>query len=680
MADAAEPPEDEDHGAYRALLSVQEPRGWLDAAIAQADAWLREKRYDVDLSVPGTHHLDGARVSVARHSNGGEEAFQLQLVEVGDRGTWRSSVLLLDGLDPWVSIDVSNDERQIGAPPGLVRRLVDVLDLTDADQPVRVDPVQVLTEAQRESLLELLLSDRRGLVLVAASAHPLHSVSGSRFVSQVAAWTRWTVGLAHVAVVDPDSARWLVEESHGVLHVSPGTIRSFRPGMDLAVDATLRGHRTMGEAQLATSGTTRIRRLFALFSHVALAGRPEPTRVAAWRRTFDRIQVKAAADALRTRGAAARTTSEDRRDVRAITAALESERQLASDALAELDRVRQTLGLDDLAPQTLTALLADATAPRPQVDAKVLDRLRDSAAFWQQQAAQARARTAATERVIREAFGIPDLTSEALQRVAALAEDGASMHDLLDEAAKQLEAQSAKADEAARLAQASGEAEWAARQDAVDQQDRASKLETRNRILAARLREAGVLDHHDGSEVAADADSPCGEPGSWQEFIDSLPSWELLGVVVTADHDKIGVLDRLDTEGRALANAWSGLRALAGYRRAKKDGLMDGNLERYLSSTPDGYAGFHPKWFVPNETSFTMAAYGDERVFPCPASVHPDERVTMSAHMRLARIPNKDPRMHLIDATGSPQDGDLGPVVVGYIGVHLTNRRTAAHN
>jgi hypothetical protein len=679
MTEAQEPPGD-DHGAYRALLSVQNARGWLDSAIAQVDAWLREKGYDVDLTVVGTQTVDSARVSVARHTNGGEEAFRLQLMESNDQGLWRSSVLLLDGPDPWVSIDVVNDNHQIVAPPRLVARLADVLDLTDADQPVRVAPVQVVSEEQRESLLELLLSDRRGMVLVAASTHPFDAPGGRRFITDVTRWTRWTAGLAHVAIVDPDSARWLVEESHGSLHVSPGTIRSFRPGIDLAVDSTTRGHRTMGEAQLAASDTLRIQRLFGLFSHIVLAGRPEPTRVAAWRRTFDRIQAKAAADALRTRGASARAVSENRRELREATAALEAERQRAADALAELDRVRQALNLDDLSPETLAALLADATAVRPEVDAAVLDRLRASAASWQRQAAAARAEAAATERTVREALGVADLSPEALQRVADQADQTASVQDLLDEAAKELEAEAAKAEEAARLAQEAGEAEWAARLDAIDQQDRADKLETRNRVLAARLREAGVYDQPAPDATTTDPDSPCAEPSSRQDLIDSFPSWETLGVVITADPDKIRVLDRLDTDGRALVNAWSGLRALVGYRRAKTDGVLKGNLERYLSATPDGYAGFHPKWFVPNETGYTMAHFGNERVFPCPTSVHPEGKVAMGAHMRLARIQNKDPRMHLIDATGSPQDGDVGPVVVGYIGVHLTNRRTASHN
>jgi len=674
-----EPPGD-DHGAYRALLSVQNQRGWLADAIAQVDAWLRDKGYDVDLSTVGAHEVAGARVSVARHSNGGEDAFRLQLTETNQQGTWRSNVLLLDGPDPWVSVDVVNDSRQIVAPPRLVARLIDVLDLTDSDQPVRVSPVRVATESQREALLELLLSDRRGMVLVAASGHSFDTTAGRSFASDVTKWTRWTVGLAHVAVLDPDSARWLTEESHGALLVHPGTIRSFRPGLDLAVDSTLRGHRTMGEAQLAVGETPRMQRLFGLFSHSALAGRPEPTRVAAWRRTFDRIQARATADALRTRGASTRPVSDDRRELREVTAALEAERLRADDAVAELDRVRQALNLEDLKPATLAALLAEATAVRPEVDAGILDRLRDSAVLWQRREAATRAHAAATERRVRESLGVADLSPETLERVAQDAEQGASIGELLDEAAKEVEASAALAEDAARAAQEAGEAEWAARTDAIDQQDRADKLETRNRVLAARLREAGVYDHPGPDATAADPDCPCPEAGSWTELIDSFPLWEPLGVVITAEHDKIRELDHLDVDGRALANAWSGLRALAGYRRAKLDGLTDGNLDRYLSTTPDGYAGFHPKWFVPNETGYTMAHYGGERVFACPTSVHPDGRVPMPAHMRLARIQNKDPRMHLIDATGSLVGGQVGLVVVGYIGVHLTNRRTAAYN
>lgn len=671
--------QDEDHGAYRALLSVQDQPGWIDTAVDQVGAWLREKDLDIDLSGACQHLAGETRVQVVRHAAGGEHAFRLQLRERNEAGVWKSTVLIIDGPDPWVSIDVVNDDRQIVAPPRLVARLLDTLELTDAGQPVRAVPRHVASEAQREDLLELILSDRRGLTLVAASPSDLDTPAGGRFAQDVRRWTGWTVGLSHVAIVDPGSTQWLIDESHGALRVPVGTIRSFRPGLDLAVDATLRGHRVMGQEQLSANGVSRTRRLFGLFSHIALAGRPEPTRVAAWRRTLDRIEAQAAADALRSRGTASRPAADSVRRSAELKRALEVERQRATEAVAELERVRRVLGLHDLATATLARLL-DVASPPALVGAESLDRLRQQAAAAQKQAHEVRTESDAVQRAVREALGVADLSAQTLQEVAELAEQGALVQEMLDDAASDLEAQAAKVEDASLSAQVSREAEWAARQDATDLLDQFDQLETRNRFLATRLRQAGDYDQHDPAAPVEDPDSPCERPGSWQDLVDSVLQWDRLGVIITADVPKIMELDPLDIEGRALHAAWSGLRAFAGYRRAKADGVFAGGLGQYLSAAPDGYARYNAGKFVPNETKYTKSHFGDERVFPCPVDVHPDGEAVMSAHLRLSRIPNKDPRMHLLDVTGSPQDGQVGVVVVGYIGVHLTNRRTASHN
>lgn len=670
---------DEDHGAYRALLSVQDQPGWIDKAVDQVGTWLREKDLDIDLSGAGQHLVGETRVQVVRHAAGGERAFRLQLRERNEVGVWHSTVLIIDGPDPWVSIDVVNDDRQIVAPPRLVARLLDTLELTDAGQPARAVPRQVASERQREDLLELILSDRRGLTLVAASPSDLDTPAGSRFAQDVRRWTEWTLGLAHVAIVDPGSTQWLIDESHGALRVPTGTIRSFRPGLDLAVDATLRNHRVMGQEQLSANGVSRTRRLFGLFSHIALAGRPEPTRVATWRRTLDRIEAQAAADSLRTRWTAPRPAADSARRSTELNRILEGERQRAADAVAELDRVRRVLGVRDLDTATLTRLL-DAASPSSPISTESLDRLRQQAADAQKQADEVRTESAAVQRAVREALGVVDLSAQTLQEVEELARQGSLVQEILDEAVSGLEAQAAKVEDASLLAQVSQEAEWAARQDATDLLDQVDQLETRNRLLATRLRQAGVYDQHDPAGLVEDPDSPCERPESWQDLVDSVPQWYRLGVIVTAEVSKIKELDSLDIEGRALHAAWSGLRALAGYRRAKADGVFDGGLGQYLSAAPDGYASVSAGKFVPKETNYTMSHYGDERVFPCPIDVHPDGRTVMGAHLRLSRIPNKDPRMHLLDVTGQPQDGQVGVVVVGYIGVHLTNRRTASHN
>jgi hypothetical protein len=49
----------------------------------------------------------------------------------------------------------------------------------------------------------------------------------------------------------------------------------------------------------------------------------------------------------------------------------------------------------------------------------------------------------------------------------------------------------------------------------------------------------------------------------------------------------------------------------------------------------------------------------------------------MYPHLKLTKIPNKDPRIHFTESMNP--DGNL-VAIVGYIGEHLTNRSTSKLN
>lgn len=283
---------------------------------------------------------------------------------------------------------------------------------------------------------------------------------------------------------------------------------------------------------------------------------------------------------------------------------------------AELERVRMVLGVPDLADTTLTELVEAATAP--VVDQAAVDAIDDK---------------------------LQDLQSEK-----------ESLEDELD---------------------ASRKAEWRAREEAVEADERAAEASLALRRLQRLLRERD-LDPW-SMETEADRlvpDAP-GPPGSWSDLADRVGEWSEFGVVVTADDRCVREMDDIDEDGRALNAVHDALSALAGYVRARRSGDHEQDFGRYLETQPAGYAMYPPGRFAPTETGWTKQHYGHERARPVPTWVKSAGIATMNAHLRLTRIPNKDPRVYFLEAV---DPAGRFVVIVGYIGPHLTNRATSSAN
>ncbi|WP_291754242.1 hypothetical protein [Cellulomonas sp. 73-92] len=604
-----------DSGGYNAWLTTPAAPGWLSDAIDQLTAWLRWKGLDVDLTSDAVVTEGERLLRIRRHHKDGEDAFRLVLSETNEGGHWTTTVTTVEGAEVgWVGVRVVNDGRRIASAPRIARNLLDVLDLRDGPYQVRSEPL-VERGHDVEGVLDLIVGDRRGAVFVAGTdAYPGAPVF-EEYVQQVKGWTSQAVGLAHVVVLDPVATQSLGAEADGAMRVSPWTIRTFRPGLDPASPATLRGHRTLGTATLARERDAYLARLIGLFARSILDEQPEPRRAAVWRRTFDRLDSRDVASTLSNLAGAASfqaATALDAAVVADAAVVVEAEGIVAT---AEVERIRTILSLPDVSDETLQALADAATAPR-------LD---------------------------------PEQLSEAIHRI-----------DSLQDA---LELREVELEEAKREA-------WDARQDAVDLDEEIQRMDRRNRRLARLLAEHGVAQVWvDESHLESELDAP-EQPGSWQDLVNRMDEWAAHSVVITADRDVMVDLDGLDLDGRALEATWRGLRALAGYVRAKREGAFDGGFGAYLNAQPQGFPTFPPQAYAPTETKETMDRWGHERDLPVPLSVDSSGHRVMEQHLRLARIANRDPRLHFYDDTS----GATGSIIVGYIGPHLTNMKTAGLN
>ncbi|MFG3336897.1 hypothetical protein ACGFZZ_33380 [Streptomyces tendae] len=168
-------------------------------------------------------------------------------------------------------------------------------------------------------------------------------------------------------------------------------------------------------------------------------------------------------------------------------------------------------------------------------------------------------------------------------------------------------------------------------------------------------------------DVAAATAALLDLPASFAELWQRLDVFE--HVEVTADRRTALSLDE-HTAGRTwAAKAWQGLCALESYAEHRKNGF-GGGFHQFCQRPPAGARAYPSSQLAMTETEATMGAHGRERLFPGVGGA----RVEMQAHLKLAGRGNVCPRVHFRDDLAGK--GASGLVIVGYIGPHLTNRRT----
>ncbi|MFJ6452035.1 hypothetical protein ACIQNV_36120 [Streptomyces hydrogenans] len=185
------------------------------------------------------------------------------------------------------------------------------------------------------------------------------------------------------------------------------------------------------------------------------------------------------------------------------------------------------------------------------------------------------------------------------------------------------------------------------------------------RILRQRLHGEG---RHEETVVLEPTQA---QPVSFEDLVQRLD--ELEHVLVTADLAVTQSLDDHELARTWAAKAWQGLRSLGSYAEAQKGGVVNGGYYQFCKNTPVASARIFPvKQIAMGETEATLTAWGDERFFPVPAELDPKGRMQMEAHLKLGSKGSVSPRIYFYDDSR----GIIHKMVVGYIGPHLTNRKT----
>lgn len=576
---------------YRAFMTCRAPDGWLSQAQAQFAAWLREKRWDVDVAADGRHDEGSRQLLIRNHSDRHSRAYHARLVEAGTpQGSWTTNLYAQHrhGGGDWLSITVENDKGSFVDVPRLAKYLMQALPLGDGPIDFLDEPV-VFHEDRVEAFTELLCDpQRRGLVFAAGTTTG-DEIAFDVFAARVKEWARQVYGLAQVVVLDPAATAALAARIGDRHHVPPWTIRTYQPEVDPASVVDARRHRILGTASLGGLSDGRIHTLLGTVARAHAAERPTPDELVRTRRVFERIENQEIVRAIEPpsggpatepvatpvaridesppeEALAAPTASDagtavqparvpDEGVVATPTISVEVERYLA-----QLELVKALLGVTSLDEAVLSDLAVRAAAPRADP------------------VAVARA---------AEAIRTQQARIEELEDDLRAAQDGLS-DESLERAILQVDLDGARAEVA---------------------------------YLRARLRDAGDYEGSFSPAPAAEIDTPA----SFADLIERLPALADQGVVFTGNKDVVRSLDDhaalVDVAVRA---AWDTLSALADYVRARRGGAWDKGVHMYLRETPSGgYRAVPDARHASTESDTTMSAYGDQRVFPVPARARP---------------------------------------------------------
>ncbi|WP_315093272.1 hypothetical protein [uncultured Cellulomonas sp.] len=597
---------------YHAFATCDQPAGWLTTVEDQVGSWLRaKKRLDVDVTVNGSHAepKDGRTLTVRHHQTGHERAVRFVMEEVNATGRWTTEVTAVEHLrgGGWVSVSVTSSDGVMVLVPGVARGLLQTLRLIDGQELTAVP--RMVRADQVDDLISLLVDPtRRGAVFVAATDDRLPF---DPFVQRVTQWTEQVTGVGHVAILDPAATVEMHARLGRQWTAPPWTLRTYLPGLDLSQSATSRQHRILGTERLGQDSDKYLRTLLGSFARQAISQHATPRQLVAWHRTFDRLDNSAIAAAIiepivvqppaavsagrapaPTVEAPAPITEQDVQD-----SAVGAE---AGQFLADLERVRATLGLVDLTEDTLLALAQSAAAPRAD----------------------------------------PHALADAVRRIERLQRDREDLQSALDDAKRAL------------------------LDEQLDHIEDREELERQQDKAAWFGRQFTELGRHDLTYNPVPDDEVVVYPGSYAELLEVAKALEARGVFITANVDTVLGLERIDPTSKALTVAWDCLLALADYVSAKGAGLANANVHRYLENTPPGHRGMPPGKHSWTETGITMQQFGEERSLPVPVTVDPSGSAQMRSHFKLARIGTQSPRLYYLDdvaSTGNVYVGYIGP-------------------
>lgn len=579
-----------------------------------------------------------------------------------ESGQWVTTLLIgrsakKQGLFPLVSveIDAPEDPRSPGRPmfsnrPWLVKNILDGYVCLDRDIRTSDDPTIVSDEEGVEEFLGHLEDGKhRGLIIACGTDGTVERSAWKQILDDI---TTECAGQATVFLLDPVATDMFNARVSSAHVLTPYALRTFKPGAVLDDPGDGLRHRVLTARALLGKNRKELAKMFGRVSRRHSSSLPPDP----FMRRLDSI----------TGAELDRVTFE--RTVDEHTALL----SVAREAPREVSEVRRGLLLEsrsDVAPLDVRAVEETAESAKSAVS-------RESVPVQNRE-----------EELEMLRLEVCDLRARLGEKERSLAESGAENERLYAEAqlleARYESAMNAHLDELQQyesdLAEVKADLEDKELEVEIQLEDK-NKLEKELRsaryqlgIATRKLREKGI----DSSAFFIDKPDPYEDVrfSEWEEL-------ELFGpetfthLLLTYDKKAANELSR---HGRSLSwlretcSILAMLDEYAAFRTSEEGREFQGGLHEYLrEGAPPGARLIAAARLRSTESDTTQSMWGDQRTFEVPKEVDPSGRRTMLAHIEIQHFKSVSPRLYFEDRTG-----DLGKVVIGYIGRHLKNTKSA---
>ncbi|QDQ97114.1 hypothetical protein [Tomitella fengzijianii] len=623
---------------YRSFFRFRDEPNAQEILHGKLFQWLSSKSWDATKLVEGSAqqiaaNVTGTLVHVGGDSGddgggdrdgvgGGDGARSSRFVfdQHQHSGTWTTTVTLhLDagGESGWVWFDIDSPEGgPQPKPPRIAGELLRSVTGRDGDH-VLTGQARIARRTRATEILQAIEDPRRrGLLFLAGTNDNLPLDKWANYVRGI---LRDTVGLASAHVLDAETTELVNSWLPATHRIAPGTVRTFRPGVDL--DDPLDGvrHRYLTTDRIIRANRHALRGLLAHQARALSTSAPLPRDAAdVDTRLRSRLDTALLEDATPPQNLTAATTGEG-----SLEAAVEVQ---------------------------VPPVSTDAPYPAGLADGPALSAL-----------------SALTD-VLRDLFGTTTVDAATVRSLGALAgraRTTAKAREDLQERMLRIEAERAEAHDEAELHRLLLEDEQLERVQAENERAEAERQLRHVRTELARIGEA------EAAWSQPDDDPLDVRPESHDDLLRRFD--ELEYVEFTGDEDKTHDLDKHDPLGTWAGKSWDALLALNDYCRLTRNGEPTGGVHHYLMDTPGTCHGFPAGAHVPVESGTIQndSKYSAPRTLPVPTGVAPSGTVFMGAHFRISRYGTISPRMHYYDdAAGT------GKIYVGYIGPHLPNTRT----
>ncbi len=638
---------------YRAYFEVAERETVLEASLDEFRSWLVGKGYNVEAIGEGAGAEIAPNVKASLTSiegNDGSKAVRAQVVERRGEGAWTSDLIIhipAGEQEPAaVLLDIHNPADDESQPistgtPRLARALLGTLAARDSlarltDHPILIRPndVEALAHAIRDP-------NRHGLLFVAGSAEALPLKAWTKYV---AALLRQTAGLASAYVLDAEATRLLATLLGPTHAVTPGTLRTYLPGVDTDSELDARRHRILSTTRILND---RSQWIAAILGRRARENAVEAELPPQLQNILDQIAAQSD-DALVGRlpmPPAPQPAPPAVADAEVDDAIATDEPSTQLAAAAPPTHVVE----ESAAPPTTTPLEDTGDSPTATISATDESYLAAAA-------------------VMHEILGISDPSPHDWATLSALAHAGQQAERNQADVAHRIEQLRAE------IASVGHERRNLGRRLEDEQLEHAATYASltdteselrRLRLLLLQTEQASAV------YVAPDGAVESEPPGS---FVDLLASvLDLPGIEFTGDESVTVRLDVHDPLGLWANKTWTILQALSDYAQASLDGRCDRDVHGYLLNLPAGCRGYSANKHATNESEDVQnnTHFSGARIFSVPNGVEPAGRVAMMAHFKIAQSGLISPRLHYYDDVRRS-----GKVYVGYIGPHLPTKRT----